>query len=349
MVSPSRRRPRSNATWGKASQQVGSRESVTGGHRAMLWKVEGMEDEAKCEVLKTCAIAWCKGSLRGLDLTVELNRVGFHGCSVMRIAGATLLLMFSNEEDMRAILARPDLTQWFMKVEVWEPDIHMGSQSAWLSVVWVPMHLWSEETFRRIVHLWGKLIRLEEATTEPQSFDQENVRIVAWDEWVGMVDRNAGSQSEHIDVMQCLLPDMEDKALDIPVLNLNNLDNSAIISTVLTYTKSDSVPVPINAVPELVENVQVVVWKAVTRKVRSVNDLILVTGSEEQRVMIEKARGKNRRNKKKIVSGFGECCKTVRGAGYASKIGFRYSVFTRVEVGGGYSIIGCEPMAGGRL
>ncbi|KAK8564899.1 hypothetical protein V6N12_058478 [Hibiscus sabdariffa] len=42
-----------------------------------------------------------------------------------------------------------------------------------------------------------------------ESGRRENVRIVAWDEWVGMVDRNAGSQSEHIDVMQCLLPDME--------------------------------------------------------------------------------------------------------------------------------------------
>ncbi|KAK8593936.1 hypothetical protein V6N12_046009 [Hibiscus sabdariffa] len=98
-----------------------------------------------------------------------------------------------------------------------------------------------------------------------------------------MVDRTTGCQSEHIDVMQCLLPDMEvlewhmepvscgavgeylgvvlelewdslqDKAFAIPILNFNNLDSQTIISTSLTYSDVDLVPVPINIIPELAE------------------------------------------------------------------------------------------------
>ncbi|KAK8715174.1 hypothetical protein V6N13_042512 [Hibiscus sabdariffa] len=89
----------------------------------------------------------------------------------MRIAWAALLLMFSNEEDRWAVLARLDLTRWFLKGEAWAPNIQVGSRSAWLSVVGIPMHLWSEEMFRRITHLWGKLIRVEEAMAEPRSFE----------------------------------------------------------------------------------------------------------------------------------------------------------------------------------
>ncbi|KAK8603852.1 hypothetical protein V6N13_096321 [Hibiscus sabdariffa] len=162
---------------GKGGTTGGSRESVNGGHRSMFRKVEWVVDEAKREVLKTSAIAWYR----------------------------------------QAVLARPNLTQWFTKVEVWTSEVHVGSRSAWLSMVGIPMHLWSEETFCRIAQLWGKLIRVEDATAEPQSFKRArgvgsgggsqtsgNCEVRG----LGVVDRNARSKSEHMDVMRCVQLDM---------------------------------------------------------------------------------------------------------------------------------------------
>ncbi|KAK8644417.1 hypothetical protein V6N13_123724 [Hibiscus sabdariffa] len=101
-------------------------------------------------MLSTCAVVWCKGSLRGTKLLAELKREGFIGCSMMRIAGAAYLLMFTTEEDRRAMLSRPAIKQWFTKVEEWKPRVQIGSRSAWLSVVGIPMNLSSEGTFQSI-------------------------------------------------------------------------------------------------------------------------------------------------------------------------------------------------------
>ncbi|KAK8604730.1 hypothetical protein V6N13_099661 [Hibiscus sabdariffa] len=67
-------------------------------------KVEGVVDEVKRKLLNTCVVAWCKGTLRGAALVAELKMASFLGCSVMRIAGAAFLLIFSNDEDRCAVL-----------------------------------------------------------------------------------------------------------------------------------------------------------------------------------------------------------------------------------------------------
>ncbi|KAL4308766.1 hypothetical protein GQ457_01G017430 [Hibiscus cannabinus] len=85
-----------------------------------------MEDVLKREVLSTCAVVWCKGSLRGTELLAELKREGFTSYSMMRIAGAAYLLMFTNEEDKRAMISRTAIKQWFTKVEKWKPGVQIG-------------------------------------------------------------------------------------------------------------------------------------------------------------------------------------------------------------------------------
>ncbi|KAL4283907.1 hypothetical protein GQ457_16G022410 [Hibiscus cannabinus] len=176
-VSPTHRRSRSTATRGGMDHQVGSRESVNGEHGEEYRRVDGMEDVLKREVLTTCAVAWCKGSLRGMELLADLKREGFTDFSMMRISGATYLLMFTNEEDMRDLISRPAIKQWFTKIEGWKPGVQIGSRSVWLSVVGIPIHLWSEDTFCNIAQVWGSLIRVENATAEPQSFEHARFLI----------------------------------------------------------------------------------------------------------------------------------------------------------------------------
>ncbi|KAK9046003.1 hypothetical protein V6N11_051906 [Hibiscus sabdariffa] len=92
-----------------------------------------------------------------------------------------------------------------------------------------------------------------------------------------------------------------------PSISNSTMDNENLLSTVLTYKEADLVPVPITVAPSATEQeVEVIVSEGITRKVRSVNDLILNTGTEEERCTLAKARRKIRRSKVRPTSGDGE-------------------------------------------
>ncbi|KAK8681367.1 hypothetical protein V6N13_053771 [Hibiscus sabdariffa] len=200
MISGERRQKREGNTGLRVGSKLESKGSVNGDRRTRYRQVAGVEDEEKRAVLQSCAMAWCKGSLREASLVTEFKHAGVMDCSIMRIAGAMFLLMFVNEEERRLVLERTDLDRWFTRVEAWQPELQIESRSAWLSVVGLPMHLWSEGTFNSIARLWGKLVRVEAATTEPRSFERARILIetgcldrveetieMIWGEWSGHV------------------------------------------------------------------------------------------------------------------------------------------------------------------
>ncbi|KAK8708500.1 hypothetical protein V6N13_059539 [Hibiscus sabdariffa] len=123
--------------------------------------------------------------------------------------------------------------------------------------------------------------------------------MVAWDECIGMLDKGIGSGSERFDAMWCdsALAQHEDAhvLLGLPVMpELGNKEDT--LNTILSYSETDLIPVSVkSAVAE--KGVEVVVTDGVAQKVRSVNDLVLNTGSEEQKCLLVKARGKSRQNK----------------------------------------------------
>ncbi|KAK9045610.1 hypothetical protein V6N11_051519 [Hibiscus sabdariffa] len=171
--------------------------------------------------------------------------------------------------------------------------------------------------------------------------DRESPMVV-WDECVGLLDRETGLGLERFDVMWCDTTlesqgrevvsvrrlagpeqggegdrraltvlqlewnSQQDKDFEFSNSNLNSVsDRSNARNTSLTYAESDLVPVPVkSAVKE--QSVEVVVAGWVFRNVRSVNDLVRNTGSEEQKCILEKARGKGRRNKSKSIVGDSE-------------------------------------------
>ncbi|KAK8690498.1 hypothetical protein V6N13_074031 [Hibiscus sabdariffa] len=71
----------------------------------------------------------------------------------MRIAGAVVLLMFTTVDERQTMLERSDMSKWFVNVEAWRPELTITNRSAWLSIV------------------------VEEATLEPQSFEQARILI----------------------------------------------------------------------------------------------------------------------------------------------------------------------------
>ncbi|KAK8595422.1 hypothetical protein V6N13_016791 [Hibiscus sabdariffa] len=105
--------------------------------------------EDKLEVLDSCVVAWCKDDLRGRMLVEELWMVKVQGCSVMRISGEMVLLLFATGDERKALLDRTDLDRWFVRTE----------------------------TFSNLVGLWGRLVRVENTTMEPQSFERARLLI----------------------------------------------------------------------------------------------------------------------------------------------------------------------------
>ncbi|KAK8715571.1 hypothetical protein V6N13_042902 [Hibiscus sabdariffa] len=121
-----------------------------------------------------------------------------------------------------------------------------------------------------------------------------------------------------------------DKDIDLSSSNLNLREESVQFTTALTYSESDLVPIPVSIVPSSVlSEVHVVVTNGVARKVRSVNEVTLATGSEEQRGALSKARGTTRSGRAKTRRGtggsFANCSlsdsniQNVRGLGSAAK------------------------------
>ncbi|KAK9034871.1 hypothetical protein V6N11_076927 [Hibiscus sabdariffa] len=107
---------------------------------------------------------------------------------------------------------------------------------------------------------------------------------------------NAGG-SGPLAVLELEWDSQHDRIFEPPISN-SDMDSGNLLSTVLTYKEGDLVPVPISIAPSVMErDVEVIVAEGVTRKVRSVNDLILNTGTEEQWCTLAKARGKSYRSK----------------------------------------------------
>ncbi|KAL4361762.1 hypothetical protein GQ457_04G015010 [Hibiscus cannabinus] len=163
-----------------------SGDSVTGKALRPYCRAVGVAAKDKVEVLDSCMVAWCKRGLRGEALVEELQRASVGLCSVMRAAGDSVLLMFSSFEERRVFLDKTDLDQWFDRLTVWNPGVRLDSRSVWVSVVGLPMHLWSSKTFANIANLWGSLVRVDDKTIVPQSL--ERARFLMETSWMERIE-----------------------------------------------------------------------------------------------------------------------------------------------------------------
>ncbi|KAL4311713.1 hypothetical protein GQ457_01G017420 [Hibiscus cannabinus] len=103
-----------------------------------------------------------------------------------------------------------------------------------------------------------------------------------------------------------------DKDIDFSITNLNLREESVHFTTALTYFDSDLVPVSVSIVSALViSEVHAVVTNGVASKVRSINEVTIATGLEEQRGVLIKARGTSQSGKAKtgrVIGGlFANC------------------------------------------
>ncbi|KAK8571742.1 hypothetical protein V6N12_027815 [Hibiscus sabdariffa] len=159
----------------------------SGGDDARKRRVIGVVEEEKIEILRFCAIGYCRQPYLMQELAKEFRAAGLEGFTVMRVFGSLVLLMFLNENQRWPILDIDVLQQWLENVMEWSPCLQVPNRRVWLFAWGVPMHAWSEVTFKRIVELWGHLISIDNETLAPSLFERARFFFVETD-WVSHID-----------------------------------------------------------------------------------------------------------------------------------------------------------------
>ncbi|KAK8623450.1 hypothetical protein V6N13_118335 [Hibiscus sabdariffa] len=311
-----------------------SGESVTGKVRNGLHKsVTEVVAEDKLEVLDSCAVAWCKEGLRGRALVEELRHAEIRGCSMMRISGAMVLLMFVTTEERQALLDRYDLDRCFARIVAWSPEMDRIEEMVEVKTsdgLVVQVQVQEVE----VVHSHDVICPCEQESEKDDSEDVPNgvcegpmtrVNPLFWngeadrgvaDEDVGLVHREVSSSEQlrelgFMETQRALppVPGLQGTMGELVVTNFGVREQSQEVDL---GTKSPDSLKPLEnsyfelGCTEIVSNqqvvahqdnsaVEIVLSKGLSRKVRSVNDLVIDTLSAEQRNRLLKAQGKGKR------------------------------------------------------
>ncbi|KAL4283668.1 hypothetical protein GQ457_16G016100 [Hibiscus cannabinus] len=150
------------------------RATMPGGVRR---RVCGEVDDVKIQVLQTCAVGWCRQPLSITRLADEMQSAGLRGIELMWITGSMVLFYFKNMEAREKEMEKGSLKTWFHSVEPWSANIAYETRCAWVSICGLPMHAWSEGSFKNIAGLWGKFVRIDAVTDEPVSFERSRVLV----------------------------------------------------------------------------------------------------------------------------------------------------------------------------
>ncbi|KAL4351562.1 hypothetical protein GQ457_06G013110 [Hibiscus cannabinus] len=140
-------------------------------------RVDGVIDEEKLSMLETCALGLVKEAVSMKVLAKEMAAAGLDGFEIMWVAGSIVLLAFPDVNSRQRLLSQDVLSTWFGRLEEWSASAEYAFQRAWLSISGLPIHLWSEGSFRNIAGLWGKYLRVDAATEEPTSFERAHILI----------------------------------------------------------------------------------------------------------------------------------------------------------------------------
>ncbi|KAE8716392.1 hypothetical protein F3Y22_tig00110121pilonHSYRG00023 [Hibiscus syriacus] len=154
-VSLAKFKPR-HSYWRKSSKGVLHKSVMEYDSRKNHYKVEGVIDEEKHQVLSNCLVGWCKNFIKISHLARQMHAKGLTGFSLMRAAGNAVLLIFKDSASLRSVknVKSETLAEWFSIVEAWSES-------------------------RNIADSWGQLLAIDESCQSPSSFDQAKIQVLA--------------------------------------------------------------------------------------------------------------------------------------------------------------------------
>ncbi|KAK8617611.1 hypothetical protein V6N13_080521 [Hibiscus sabdariffa] len=309
----------------KKYKVVESGDSVTRKDLGPYRHVVGVVAKDKVEVLESCVVAlescvvaWCRRGLRGKMLVEELQRASIVGCSVMRAAGDSVVLLFSSSGERRVFLESTDLDQLFARVTVWNPNVR-DSEDGWSEIRVSDLQ---EDKMTRMNPLYG-------TSGEDDSGRDGAVRGMG-DEFdtVGVVCREVTPEPRLCELelwWQCTAGLRVTEAVDegsVPRLGWRAPDtvfesvsksNGKTTTEILNFELEQLDNLNVNLVTGGLESIQpteetnfcstveFVQQSGLARKVRSVNDLVVDSLPMEQRRKLLKRQGKGKRGRSQRV------------------------------------------------
>ncbi|KAL4296849.1 hypothetical protein GQ457_12G019510 [Hibiscus cannabinus] len=154
-------------------------------HQSKLSASEGVIDEENMEILRFCAVGFYRKPYLLLDLAREFRYACLEGFTVMRMAGSVVLLMFADTEKRRSVIENGCLDPWLENLTDWSSEFRLPNRRVWLSVLGVPIHAWSTETFKNIVGLWGELVQVDVETLVPSTFERCRFQVeIDWNQQI---------------------------------------------------------------------------------------------------------------------------------------------------------------------
>ncbi|KAI7996453.1 Cleavage stimulating factor 64 [Camellia lanceoleosa] len=136
--------------------------------------------EADSEWLVVSLLVNLKAALAFHDFEAEVKermkevRVRSGGCNLA-------ILTFYSKHHMQEEKVRMDawISRWSDSITEWGKGKSKSTErGVWISCMGVPLHLWSNNTFRDIGSIWGEVVQLQEDINNPRSFEFGRVRIL---------------------------------------------------------------------------------------------------------------------------------------------------------------------------
>ncbi|KAE8712470.1 White-brown complex protein 11 [Hibiscus syriacus] len=167
--------------WRKSSTGVLHKSGMEDDSRKKHYKVEGVIDEEKLQVLNYCLVGWCKNFIKISHLTRQMHAKGLTGFSLMRAAGNAVLMIFEDSASLRSVKndKSETLAEWFSIIEAWSESLVLECRRVWLVCEGVPFHTWNWDTFKNIADSWGQLLAIDESCQSPSSFDRAKIQVLA--------------------------------------------------------------------------------------------------------------------------------------------------------------------------
>ncbi|KAE8663904.1 hypothetical protein F3Y22_tig00112864pilonHSYRG00154 [Hibiscus syriacus] len=167
--------------WRKSSTGVLHKSGMEDDSRKKHYKVEGVIDKEKLQVLNYCLVGWCKNFIKISHLARQMHAKGLTGFSLMRVAGNAVLMIFEDSASLRSVKndKSETLAEWFSIIEAWSESLVLECRRVWLVCEGVPFHAWNWDTFKNIADSWGQLLAIDESCQSPSSFDRAKIQVLA--------------------------------------------------------------------------------------------------------------------------------------------------------------------------
>ncbi|KAE8699498.1 hypothetical protein F3Y22_tig00110577pilonHSYRG00033 [Hibiscus syriacus] len=166
--------------WRKSSTGVLRKSEIEDDSSKNHYKVEGVIDEEKLQVLSNCLVGWCKDFIKIGHLARQMHAKGLNGFSLMRAAGNAVLMIFEDSASLRSVKndKSETLVEWFSIVEAWSESLVLECRRVWLVCEGVLFHAWNWDTFKNIADSWGQLLVIDESCQSPLSFDRAKIQVL---------------------------------------------------------------------------------------------------------------------------------------------------------------------------